>query len=102
MDKIDKGAKCPKEGQDAVNTMQGRLTAAQNDKKAKDKAYNDAMNADVNFGTRKFNSLTKGQCGTFFNSAADKNAAKIAVRKCQCSTYKAHEKALSDSNAKVK
>lgn len=133
MDKIDKGAKCPQEGQEAVNTMQGKLTAAKNKKKAKDKAYDDAMNADVNFGTRKYNSLTKGQCGTFFNSQAYKNAetkvnnakkakdaaagevtqaskdleaakeaAKIAVRKCQCSTYKAHEKALEASNAKVK
>jgi len=133
MDKIEKGAKCPQEGQDAVNAMNGKLIAAKNDKTAKDKAYNDAMNADVNFGTRKYNSLTKGQCGTFFNSQAFKNAetkvnnakkakdaaagkvtqaqkdldaakaaAKIAVRKCQCSTFKAHEKALADSNAKVK
>jgi len=131
--KMDKGANCPKEGQDAVAAMQGKLAAAQNTKKAKDKAYNDALNTDVNFGTRKYSSLTKGQCGTFFNSAAYKNAetkvnkakkakdkaagevtqaqkslqaakdaAKVAVKKCQCSTYKTHKKAVADANAKVK
>jgi len=133
IDKMDKGAQCPKEGQDAVVAMQGKLTSAENTKKAKDKAYNDALNTDVNFGTRKYSSLTKGQCGTFFNSAAYKNAetkvnnakkakdkaagevtqakkslqaakdaAKVAVKKCQCNTYKTHQKAVADANAKVK
>merc|ERR1711939_801614 len=117
---------------DAVNSMQSKLTKAENDKKAADKAYNDALNTDVDFGTHKYNSLTKGQCSTFYNSGsykaaenkvnaakktkdqaagkvtqakkdlqAAKDAAKVAVRKCQCEAYKAHDKALAAANAKV-
>merc|ERR1711871_511188 len=122
LDKIDKGANCPKRGQAAENAAKGAT-----------KKYNDALNVDVDFGKRKFNSLTEGNCGTFFNSAAytsakkkvadskkrkqeaegkvtqakkdlaaAEEAAKISVKNCQCDTYKNHEKALADANAKVK
>merc|ERR1719253_1962604 len=94
---MDKGANCPKEGQDAVAAMQGKLAAAQNTKKAKDKAYNDALNTDVNFGTRKYSSLTKGQCGTFFNSAAYKNAeTKVKSANTKAWTKAAHLKCVLD------
>merc|ERR1712022_92906 len=32
---------------------------------------------------------------------AAKDAAVVAVKKCQCNAYKAHSKALTDANAKV-
>merc|ERR1712159_752016 len=133
LDKIDKGANCPKRGQAAITTMKGKLTAAENASKDAAKKYNDALNVDVDFGTRKFNSLTEGNCNTFFGSTAYTNAkkkvadakkkkqeaegkvtqakkdlkaaeevAKASVKVCQCDTYKAHEKALADANAKVK
>merc|ERR1711871_435825 len=76
LDKIDKGANCPQRGQAAVNTMKGKLTAAENASKDAAKKYNDALNVDVDFGKRKFNSLTEGNCATFFNSAAYTNAKK--------------------------
>jgi len=132
LNKIDKGAKCPEEGQDAITAMQNKVTKAEKDKKAADKAYDDALNVDVDFGKRKFNSLTKGQCGTFFSSTAYTNAEKkvadakkkkdqaagavtstkkdlqaakdaavIAVKKCQCNTYKAHQAALEAANKQV-
>jgi hypothetical protein len=112
--------------------MEGKLKEAEDAKKKADKAYDDARNTDVNFGSRKFNTLTEGQCATFFNSAAYQNAKKkvadakkakdaaagtvtgtktslqaakdaavVAVKKCQCNAYKAHSKALTDANAKV-
>jgi len=133
LNKIDKGAACPQEGQQAVTAMQNKLTKAESDKKAADKAHTDALSTEVDFGKHKFNSLTKGQCSTFYNSGsykaaetkvanakkkkdqaagtvtqakkdlqAAKDAAVEAKRKCQCNTYKAHEKALADANAKVK
>jgi len=133
LDKIDKGANCPKRGQAAVNTMKDKLKAAENASKDATKKYNDALNVDVDFGKRKFNSLTEGNCNSFFNSAAYTSAkkkvadakkktqqaagkvtqaqkdlkaaeaaAKSEVKTCQCDTFKAHQKALADANAKVK
>jgi len=133
LDKIDKGANCPQRGQAAVTAMKGKLTAAENTSKDAAKKYNDALKVDVDFGKRSFDSLTEGNCNTFFNSAAYTNAkkkvsdakkkkeeaagkvtqakkslktaedtAKASVKICQCDTFKAHEKALADANAKVK
>merc|ERR1740127_219185 len=113
--------------------MKGKLTAAENTSKDATKKYNDALNVDVDFGKRKFNSLTEGNCNTFFGSTAYTNAkkkvsdakkkkeeaagkvtqaqkdlkaaeasAKASVKTCQCDTYKNHQKALADANAKVK
>merc|ERR1711939_503369 len=42
LNKIDKGANCPNEGQQAVATMEGKLKKAQNDHTAAVKAHNDA------------------------------------------------------------
>merc|ERR1719183_1948135 len=126
LNKIDKGAKCPNEGQQAVNSMKTKLANAETAKKNADKAHNDALNTDVDFGKHKFNSLTKGQCSTFYNSGSYKaaeqkvsaakktkdqaagkvtqakkdlqaaeDAAKEAVKKCQCNAYQAHESALA-------
>merc|ERR1711998_382164 len=75
LDKLDKGAKCPEEGQDAVGAMKKKLTEAKDALKKADKNYADAQDADVDFGKRKYNSLTKGNCDTFFDSQAYKNAA---------------------------
>jgi len=113
--------------------MKTKLANAETAKKNADKAHNDALNTDVDFGKHKFNSLTKGQCSTFYNSgsykaaeqkvaaakktkdqaagkvtqakkdlAAAEDAAKEAVKKCQCDAYQAHETALAAANAKVK
>lgn len=82
LDKIDKGAKCHEEGQDAVKAMETKLKEAEEAKKKADGAYSDAMSADVHFGKRKYNTLTKGSCGTFFDSSAYKNAeSKVASTK---------------------
>jgi len=132
LDKIDKGAKCQDEGQDAVTAMKKKLAEAKDAQKKANKKYDDALNADVDFGKRTYSSLTKGSCGTFFNSQAFKNAetkvndakkkkdqaagtvaqaqksvdtaveaAKLAVRKCQCTTFNNHKKALAAANKSV-
>jgi hypothetical protein len=76
INKMDKGAKCSEEGQQAITAMKGKLTKAEKDKKAADKAYNDANDTDVDFGKYKFSSLTKGQCSQFFSSSAYTAAEK--------------------------
>jgi len=76
INKMDKGAKCAEEGQPAIDAMKGKLTKAEKDKKAADKAYNDANDTDVDFGKYKFSSLTKGQCSQFFSSSAYTAAEK--------------------------
>jgi hypothetical protein len=132
LDKIDKGAKCKDEGQDAVNAMKKKLAEAKDAQKKANKKYDDAQNADVDFGKRKYSSLTKGNCDTFFNSQAFKNAkskvndakkkkdqaagtvsqaqksvdtaeksAIMDVRKCQCTTFNNHKKALAAANKSV-
>merc|ERR1719174_1179930 len=82
LNKIDKSANCPNEGQGAVKSMQTKLSNAQTAKTNADNAYTAAQNTDVNFGTHKFNSLTKGQCSTFYNSGSYKAAEqKVSAAK---------------------
>jgi len=85
LNKIDTGANCPNEGQASVKAAEQDLKNAEDDKKKADKALDDAQNADVDFGKRKYNGLSKGNCNTFFNSQAFQeaeqkvNAAKNAA-----------------------
>jgi len=133
LSKMDNGSKCLQEGQDAVSGMKKALNEAEDKKKKAAKAHDDALNADVDFGKRKFNSLSKGSCGTFFVSQAYKNAekkvasakkkmdqavgkvnealtslktaeaaAKIAVRRCKCGTFVAHEEARAKFTQEIK
>merc|ERR1711998_575042 len=76
INKMDKGAKCSEEGQQAITAMKGKLTKAEKDKKAADKAYDDAMDTDVDFGKYKFSTLKKGECSQFYSSSAYTAAEK--------------------------
>merc|ERR1719305_1941202 len=62
--------------------MKTKLANAETAKKNADKAHNDALGTEVDFGKHKFNSLTKGQCSTFYNSGSYKAAEqKVASAK---------------------
>jgi hypothetical protein len=56
--------------------MKGKLTKAEKDKKAADKAYDDANDTDVDFGKYKFSALKKGECSQFYSSSAYTAAEK--------------------------
>merc|ERR1712072_183991 len=116
LDKIEKGADCPNEGQQAVQAASNALDAAKDKSTKADAAYDKALATPVNFGTHAFNSLTKGDCNVFYNSDNYKNAeadvkakkdaktaaaGAVAVRDCRCKTYKNHQTALAAANAKV-
>merc|ERR1711998_445894 len=79
------------------------------------KKLNDAKAAQIDFGKFTVSSLKEGQCGSFFNTKAKttaKDAAKAVttakdeaaklVKKCQCDSKKAIEKAIKDLNEKSK
>merc|ERR1711881_554677 len=82
LDKIEKGANCPNEGQQAVQAASNALDAAEDKSKKADAAYDKALATPVNFGTHAFNSLTKGDCNVFYNSDNYKNAeADVKAKK---------------------
>merc|ERR1712054_316015 len=53
----------------------GNLDSAKTNKSNKDSALAKAQKKKINFGDFVFDSLTPGQCSTFFNMAVYKNAA---------------------------
>jgi hypothetical protein len=80
---IDKGYTCKTAGQPAV-------TAAKKSKKAAEKKYADAKrtyatacSAKVKFAPKRFDSLKRGQCSTFF----DDPVFTVAAKKCTSATY---------------
>merc|ERR1719155_353316 len=70
LDSLNTGSDCPNKGQGAVDAAQSALDQANKDKEAADAAASAAASASVNFGSMPLSSLTEGQCGVFFNSAA--------------------------------
>lgn len=89
LNKIDKGDKCPQEGQDSVTAAKKALKDAEAAKVVADKALKDAQGAKVNFGDFTFSSLTPGNCQAMFGSSAYTSAkAKVDSAK------KAAEKAV--------
>jgi hypothetical protein len=88
---LDTGKSCAKEGQGSVDKAKKGLQDAQ---KKSDDAHNaatKACNAKVTFGPKKFSSLKKGNCDTFFNDPKYTKAKK----KCD----KANEKATKAKGA---
>jgi len=84
VDKMDKGEQCPSKGQDAVKLAKKNLDSAKTNKSNKDSALAKAQKKKINFGDFVFDSLTPGQCSTFFNMAVYKNAANaVATAKKQ-------------------
>jgi len=82
LDAVGVGAHCKDEGQEGVSS-------AKSDKEAKDKAAQDAAescesakNADVNFGSFSFSSISEGECGQFFQDPAYTGAQAAAKSAC--------------------
>merc|ERR1711977_590081 len=79
-------------------------SAAESNLKSKRTAYENAKAKKFNFGDFSYNTLTEGQCGTFFNSAVWKSAkasvaaAKSAMDKAQGAVAQA-KKDLADAKA---
>merc|ERR1711977_757244 len=79
-------------------------SAAESNLKSKRTAYENAKAKKFNFGDFSYNTLTEGQCGTFFNSAVWKSAkasvaaAKSAIDKAQGEVAQA-KKNLADAKA---
>merc|ERR1712078_650622 len=110
LDSLNTGSDCPNKGQEAA-----------------DAAASAAASASVNFGSMPLSSLTEGQCGVFFNSAAYtsavatkestanaatqaaasvtaaeaglKEAQQDAIKECQCDAKKSYEAAWEAANA---
>merc|ERR1711871_219815 len=110
LDGMDKGQKCPSKGQAQVTATKTSLDNAKADKVAKDKAYNKARDATINFGNFKYSSLTEGQCAVFFqsqvwiNAKAKVTSAKTAADKAAGAVNQAdadHKKAIADAKAAV-
>jgi len=68
------GSQCKNEGSSLVTKANGDKTKA--DKASADalQKLNDAKNAQIDFGKFKVSSLKEGQCGSFFNTQAWKDA----------------------------
>merc|ERR1711988_1964388 len=104
VDKMDKGEQCPSKGQDAVKLAKKNLDSAKTNKSNKDSALASAQKKKINFGDFVFDSLTPGQCSTFFNMAVYKNAANaVSTAKKQAEqaagALKNAEKDLTDAIA---
>merc|ERR1712196_25024 len=108
LDALDKGQNCPKEGQSAVDSAKKAMEDA-NDaaKQAKDE-YEAAMAADVDFGKMRFDTLTEGNCDSFFKSeefvSAKNKASQAKTKKDNADgaakqAKKDHEKAVEDAKA---
>merc|ERR1712096_263308 len=78
MDKVNKGKTCKDEGQAEVNHAVTTLASAESTEKSAKKAFEDAQDANVNFGTFKYKQLSEGRCSEFFGTKAWKDAkAKV-------------------------
>jgi hypothetical protein len=99
MDALSDGSECAAKGQAEVSAAKKALAAAKDALAAAEKENTAAQNAGVDFGSYKFSSLKKGQCGKFFDEAgflaakkrANDAASDLAVKK---SDKSAAEKAL--------
>merc|ERR1711998_301775 len=117
------GDQCKNEGAPLITKANDDKTKADNAESDALKKLNDAKGAQIDFGKFTVSSLKEGQCGSFFNTQvwkdaknkiknADtaytkakttaKDAAAKLVKKCQCDSKKAIEKAIKDLNEKSK
>jgi len=88
LDSIDKGEKCPSRHSKVVSAALKNLIKAKSDKKKAKDAYAKAKKTTIDFGKFTYDQLTPGQCGSFFNQAAYKNAA-TAVKSAKAKADKA-------------
>merc|ERR1712127_683252 len=111
LNKLDRGQDCPKSGQSAVDLADSALQAANGEASDAAGALSKAQNAQVNWGSSSFNSVTKGNCNVFYTSAAYKsaekamNAAKNLVNQkngAATALAKALAKARTDQKALIK
>jgi hypothetical protein len=94
---MDNGDSCNDEGQGLIDTANKNQEEADKAKTDANKALNEAKSEKFNFGDFDYNSLTEGQCGTFFNSQTWKDA-KGKVTAAQ-STYNTK---VAEANAAAK
>jgi len=89
LQKMGRGDQCNTEGSTLITAAEKRKSTAESDLKSKKTAHTTAKSKKFNFGDFSYNTLTEGQCGTFFNSAVWKSAkasveaAKTAVNKVE-------------------
>jgi hypothetical protein len=88
LEKLDKGQNCPATGMALVNKAKADLDKATAAKKTKTDAYNKAKKTPLDFGKMAYDSLTEGNCGTFFNSQVWLNA-KAKVKAARAAKQKA-------------
>merc|ERR1711970_140099 len=114
---MDNGDSCNDEGQGLIDTANKNQEEADKAKTDANKALNEAKSEKFNFGDFDYNSLTEGQCGTFFNSQTWKDAegnaaakavqtakdeAKSMVKECKCKAKRALDDALESLNKNAK
>merc|ERR1712139_167999 len=74
LNKMDKGASCPSEGQAGITAAQKEESRAKQAQADAQTNLNNAQNKNISWGTSRFNSVRKGDCNVFYNSQAYKNA----------------------------
>lgn len=89
LNKIDTGAKCPASGQEVLKAAQNAKAAADSAVTSAQSALAAANGATVDWGKSTFSSVTEGNCGVFYSSAAytsakkTVNAAKVSLSQKQ-------------------
>jgi len=68
LNSFNKDRACVKKGMSAVKQAQRELADAKQSVEETDKSYLKALDAPINFGIQKYNSVKKGNCNTFFSS----------------------------------
>merc|ERR1711959_385675 len=101
LDSLNTGSDCPNKGQGAVDTAQSALDQANKDKEAADAAASAAASASVNFGSMPLSSLTEGQCGVFFNSAAYTSAVATKESTANAATQAAAAVTAAEAGLKA-
>merc|ERR1711959_394214 len=104
LNKMGRGSQCNVEGSSLIAAAEKSKSTAESNLKSKTTAHTNAKAKKFNFGDFSYNTLTEGQCGTFFNSAVWKSAkasvaaAKSAMDKAQGAVAQA-KKDLADAKA---
>merc|ERR1712167_36120 len=104
LNKMGRGSQCNVEGSSLIAAAEKSKSTAESNLKSKTTAHTNAKAKKFNFGDFSYNTLTEGQCGTFFNSAVWKSAkasvaaAKSAIDKAQGEVAQA-KKDLADAKA---
>merc|ERR1712139_661614 len=71
---LSDGSHCKVSGQDLIRAAQSNLNNAKSNQSNKQKAYDKAASAMVDFGTINLDKMTPGKCGPFLDASAYKNA----------------------------